>query len=170
MTILFQRGLFDAEATTLVTAALRFYAIGLIALTALEVIARAFYALSDTLTPVLAGGLQILLMWGLSLWFRDVVFPALGWLPLGGLALGFSISNVIEVGVLLWLLRGKLGGLDGRSLLSGSAADGRGRGRYGRGHRRRAGLAAGFGRLGAGAHRHGGGRPALSAGVPAATG
>ena len=67
VTILFQRGLFDAEATTLVTAALRFYAIGLIALTAIEVIARAFYALSDTLTPVLAGGLQILAMWGLGL-------------------------------------------------------------------------------------------------------
>jgi len=121
ITILFQRGLFDAEATALVTAALRFYAIGLIALTALEVVARAFYALSDTLTPVLAGGLQILFMWGLSLWFRDAIFPSLGWLPLGGLALGFSLSNVLEVGLLLWLLRGRLGGLEGRALLSGAA-------------------------------------------------
>ena len=121
ITILFERGLFDAEATVLVTAALRFYAIGLIALTAIEVIARAFYAFSDTLTPVLAGGAQILAMWAMSLWFRDVVFPALGWLPLGGLALGFSLSNLIEVGLLLWLVRGKLGGLNGRSLLSGLA-------------------------------------------------
>ncbi len=118
ITILFQRGLFDAQATALVSAALRFYALGLIALTALEVVARAFYALSDTLTPVLAGGLQILVMWGLSLWFRDAVFPGLGWLPLGGLALGFSLSNILEVGVLLWLLRRRLGGLDGRALLS----------------------------------------------------
>jgi len=121
VTILFERGLFDAEATILVAAALRFYAIGLIALTAIEVIARAFYALSDTLTPVLIGGAQILAMWVLSLWFRDVVFPALGLLPLGGLALGFSVSNLIEVGLLLWLLRGRLGGLNGRSLLSGLA-------------------------------------------------
>ncbi len=119
--LLFERGLFDAEATILVAAALRFYAIGLIALTAIEVIARAFYALSDTLTPVLIGGAQILAMWVLSLWFRDVVFPALGLLPLGGLALGFSVSNLIEVGLLLWLLRGRLGGLNGRSLLSGLA-------------------------------------------------
>ncbi len=117
--ILFERGLFDAEATTLVAAALRFYAIGLIALTAIEVVARAFYALSDTLTPVLAGGAQILLMWALSLWFRDALFPGLGLLPLGGLALGFSLSNVIEVGLLLWLIRGRLGGLEGRALLSG---------------------------------------------------
>lgn len=121
VTILFERGLFDAEATMLVAAALRFYAIGLIALTAIEVIARAFYALSDTLTPVLIGGAQILTMWVLSLWFRNVVFPALGLLPLGGLALGFSVSNLIEVGLLLWLLRGRLGGLNGRSLLSGLA-------------------------------------------------
>lgn len=119
--ILFERGLFDAEATRLVAVALRYYAIGLVALTAIEVIARAFYALSDTLTPVLIGGLQIVAMWILSLWFRDVVFPALGLMPLGGLALGFSLSNLIEVGLLLWLVRGKLGGLDGRSLLSGTA-------------------------------------------------
>ncbi len=121
ITILFEGGRFDAEATTLVTFALQFYAIGLIALTAIEVVARAFYSLSDTLTPVLAGGLQILLMWGLSLWLRDAVFPAVGWLPLGGLALGFSLSNVIEVAVLLWLLRRRLGGVNGHELLSGAA-------------------------------------------------
>ena len=50
-------------------------------------VARGFYALSDTLTPVLAGGLQIAVMWALSLWFRDALFPAVGWRPLGGLAL-----------------------------------------------------------------------------------
>ena len=121
VTILFERGLFDAEATALVAAALRFYAIGLIALTALEVVARGFYALSDTLTPVLAGGLQIAVMWALSLWFRDALFPALGWRPLGGLALGFSLSNVLEVAVLLWLLHRRLGGLGGRALLDGAA-------------------------------------------------
>ncbi len=67
---------------------------------------------------MLVGGVQILAMWILSLAFRDVIFPALGWLPLGGLALGFSLSNVIEVGLLLGLLRGRLGGLEGRALLS----------------------------------------------------
>lgn len=118
--VLFERGLFDAEATTLVAAALRFYAVGLIALTAIEIVARAFYALSDTLTPVLAGGLQIVIMWVLSLWFRDTLFPAAGWQTLGGLALGFSVSNLIEIGVLLWLIRRRLGGINGRSLLDGA--------------------------------------------------
>ncbi len=119
--ILFERGLFDAQATVLVATALRFYALGLIALTALEVVARGFYALSDTLTPVLVGGLQIAVMWALSLWFRDALFPSLGWQPLGGLALSFSLSNILEVGLLLWLLRRRLGGLEGRALLSGTA-------------------------------------------------
>ncbi|MEZ4518099.1 MAG: murein biosynthesis integral membrane protein MurJ [Chloroflexota bacterium] len=117
--ILFERGLFDAEATELVSWALLFYAVGLVALTAIEVIARSFYALNDTLTPVLVGGLQILSMWVLSLWLRDSVFPALGWLPLGGLALGFSISNILEMSVLLLLLRRKMGGINGRQLASG---------------------------------------------------
>jgi putative peptidoglycan lipid II flippase len=117
--ILYERGLFDQEATELVAFALVFYAVGLVALAALEVVARTFYALSDTLTPVLAGGVQILAMWLLSIWLRDSVFPALGWPSFGGLALGFSLSNFLEVGLLLWLLRPKLGGVNGRVLWSG---------------------------------------------------
>ncbi len=120
ITILFQRGLFDAESTDLVTWALLFLAIGLVALTALEVIARAFYALSDTLTPVLAGGVQVVVMGLLSLWLSRVVFPQHDWMPLGGLALGFSLSNFLEVGLLLWLLRDKMGGLDGAALFDGA--------------------------------------------------
>jgi putative peptidoglycan lipid II flippase len=58
-------------------------------------------------------------MWLLSIWLRDNVFPALGLLPLGGLALGFSLSNFLEVGLLLWLLRPKLGGVNGRLIWSG---------------------------------------------------
>ena len=95
------------------------YALGLVPLLALEVVARTFYALSDTLTPVLSGAVQIAIMWLLSLWFSQTIFPQMGWLPLGGLALGFSVSNVIEVLLLLWLLRRKLGGIQGYSLLNG---------------------------------------------------
>ncbi len=119
VSFLFERGILGDEGTLFVSWALLFYALGLVPLLALEVVARTFYALSDTLTPVLAGGVQILLMWLLSLWFSQTVFPQQGWLPLGGLALGFSISNVIEVLLLLWLLRRKMGGIQGFSLLNG---------------------------------------------------
>lgn len=119
ITVLFQRGRFESQNADLVAWALLFYALGLVALVVLEVIARAFYALGDTLTPVLAGGIQILAMVPLSLWLIEAIFPYLGWHPLGGLALGFSLSNFVEVAVLLWLLRRKMRGINGRSLLDG---------------------------------------------------
>lgn len=121
ITILFERGLFDAESTRLAANALLFYAIGMIAITALEVVNRAFFALSDTWTPVLAGAIQIGAMALLSGWFSLRVFPNAGQRALGGLAFGFSISNIIEVVVLWLLLRRKLGHLDTRRLLTGMA-------------------------------------------------
>ncbi len=120
ITILFERGMFDAESTQLVSTAMQLMALGLLALLFLEVIARSFYALSDTLTPVLVGGLQVMMMAILSLWLRDIVFAAQGWPALGALALGFSLSNYLEVGVLLWLLRRKLGHLNGAQFMSGA--------------------------------------------------
>ncbi|MBK6325396.1 MAG: murein biosynthesis integral membrane protein MurJ [Chloroflexi bacterium] len=120
ITLLFERGLFNAESTEFASAALFYLSLGLIALMMLEVIARAFYALSDTLTPVLAGGAQIAIMAVLSLWLSQKVFPQRGLLPLGGLALGFSLSNYFEVALLFWLLRRKMGRLEGRALLDGS--------------------------------------------------
>lgn len=119
VSVLFERGLFDAESTDLVASALLLMSLGLVALLLLEVIARSFYALSDTLTPVLAGGVQVVMMITLTLWLRDTVFAQRGWLPLGALALGFSLSNYAEVVVLLWLLRRRLGGLGGAKLLNG---------------------------------------------------
>lgn len=117
--LLLRWGYTTPEGIRFVSVGLLFYALGLVPLLALEVVARTFYALSDTLTPVLAGGVQIVIMWLLSLWLSQTVFPQLGWLPLGGLALGFSLSNVVEVLLLLWLLRRKLGGIQGQSLLNG---------------------------------------------------
>ena len=119
VSFLFGWGIFGDESAAFVSWGLLFYALGLIPLLALEVVSRTFYALSDTLTPVLAGGVQIVIMWLLSLWFSQTLFPQQGWLPLGGLALGFSISNFFEMLLLLWLLRRKLGGIQGKSLLNG---------------------------------------------------
>jgi putative peptidoglycan lipid II flippase len=117
--LLFERGASTAEEMALVSWALLFFAIGLVALTALEVVARTFYALSDTLTPVLVGGVQIVLMWLLSSWLAFRLFPHYGLEPLGGIAAGFSISNIAEVLLLLWLLRRRLGSIHGRILFAG---------------------------------------------------
>lgn len=114
-----ERGQFNVQQTTLVAWALLFYAPGLVALAGLEVVSRAFYALEDTLTPVLAGALQLGLMAILGYAFTNWLFPALGWAALGGLALSVSLSNLLETGALLELLRRKMEGIDGRHLLDG---------------------------------------------------
>jgi putative peptidoglycan lipid II flippase len=119
VTVLFQRGQFDAQATEFVAWALLFYAMSLIGLAAIEIISRAFYALEDTLTPVLIGMLQLIAMWLIGLWLGNLIFPALDVLAFGGLALGYTISTFLELILLLWLLRRKMGGIGGRRVFSG---------------------------------------------------
>ncbi len=53
--LLFQRGSFDAEDAQAVSFALAWFATGLVGHSVLEVVARGFYALQDTLRPVVLG-------------------------------------------------------------------------------------------------------------------
>src|SRR5205823_5504274 len=107
--LLFQRGHFSAESTELTAFALQFYALGLIGHSILEIVTRAFYALHDTRTPVAVGGAAMALNIALSLLL-------LGPLSFGGLALANTIATLLEALGLLWLLRARLGGVDGRAL------------------------------------------------------
>ncbi len=116
---LFERGAFDATATTLVADALFFYILGLTAMAIIEVLSRAFYALGDTTTPVLAGAGQMVAMVLLCLWLSQQVFPGLGWPDFGGLALGISLANWVEVGILGWWLNKKMKGMDAAAILDG---------------------------------------------------
>ncbi len=111
VTALFQRNAFTAESTALVVTALRFYTLGLVGHSVVEIVARAFYALHDTATPVSVGIGAMLL---------NVVLSLLLLIPMaqGGLALANSIATTLEMVLLLWLLRRRLGGLDGRALAS----------------------------------------------------
>ena len=79
ITLAFQRGEFDANDTQLVAWGLVFFAFAIIAISIIEIVARAFYALEDTVTPVVVGGLQIVLTLGLGWWLGRVLFPAAGW-------------------------------------------------------------------------------------------
>jgi putative peptidoglycan lipid II flippase len=123
--LLFERGAFGETSTNLVAWALLFYALGLVAHAGLEIVARAFFALHDTKTPLFVGGGAMLLNVGLSLTLPSL-FEAAGWLPHGGLALANSLATTLELIGLLWLIRGRLGGLEGRrslpTLLRSSAA------------------------------------------------
>ena len=119
ISVLFERGQFDETATEFVGWALLFYSLSLIGLAAIEIISRAFYAMEDTWTPVLVGMLQLGSMWFLGWWLGNVLFPSLGWIEMGGLALGYTISTLLELVLLLWLLRKKLGGINGGRVFDG---------------------------------------------------
>jgi putative peptidoglycan lipid II flippase len=98
----------DTQATAL---ALLFYSFGVPAMSCQQVLARGFYALRDTWTPVWVGLLSFALAFTLN--------AALVHSPLqqGGLALAFSISAWFNITLLAILLRKLLNGLEGSAFL-----------------------------------------------------
>jgi putative peptidoglycan lipid II flippase len=107
--MLLQRGEFTSTSTELTAYALAFYAPGLIGHSVVEIVARAFYALHDTRTPVMISIGSMLLNAALSLALR-------GPLGFGGLALANTIATTLEMILLAWLLTRRLHGLGWRSL------------------------------------------------------
>jgi len=106
----FQRGEFKPEDAPYVAYALVFYAIGIAAWGGQAIITRGFYALQDTVVPVVTGTVV------------TFIFIPLNWLlmkPLGhgGLALATSIAAILHMVVLLELLRRRLGGIHGGLIL-----------------------------------------------------
>jgi len=116
--MLLQRGEFTERSTELVAWALLWYAVGLVGHSVMEVLARAFYALHDTKTPVMIGvvamSLNVVFSFGFSALFRRV-----GWMPHGGLALANSLATALETTGLLILMRRRLKGIQGTRVLRG---------------------------------------------------
>jgi putative peptidoglycan lipid II flippase len=102
--MLLERGEFTARSTELTAYALAFYAFGLVGHSVVEIVARAFYALHDTRTPVAIGIGSMALNVLLSLWLR---VP----LGIGGLALANTLATLLEMGLLGLLLARRLNGL-----------------------------------------------------------
>jgi len=96
--------------------ALVLYAVALPAHSVVEIVVRAFYAMHDTKTPVLVSVAAMGLNVVLSLAFI-AVFQAAGWPAHGGLALSNSLATAVEMAALLYLVRRRLGGVEGRELL-----------------------------------------------------
>jgi putative peptidoglycan lipid II flippase len=105
---LFQTGAFSAESTSLVAAPLTFLAAGLVSYALVEALTRAFYAMHDTRTPVVAGigivALNVIL--GVALLDR------LGYLAL---ALALSISTTVEALILTGVLGHRIGGVTAKT-------------------------------------------------------
>ncbi len=120
---LLERGAFDATASALVYSTLSFFALGIVVHSALEVVARSFYADKDTMTPlwaallgaainfVLAFALSGVMVVSANSHFNRIAaqFPQMGLTSdighVGGLALANSLGTAVEVLLLLWVLR-----------------------------------------------------------------
>jgi putative peptidoglycan lipid II flippase len=112
---------FNAGDKQLVAWALLWYATGLVGHSVLEILARTFYAMHDTKTPVLVGtvamGLNLVFSFLFSAWFARI-----GWMPHGGLALANSLATALEALTLLVLMRYRLQGLNGAAITKGLGA------------------------------------------------
>jgi len=110
--MLYERGLFSSADTAATAAALMCYAPGLIGYSAVKIASPTFYALQDSRTPVVVSTLAVVVNLVINLWLVDTM----GFI---GLALGTAVAGMVNAGVLLWLLRRRLGGLEGRRLATG---------------------------------------------------
>ena len=102
--ILFQRGVFAADATLLTAQALLWFALGLWAVAGVRVVVNVFYALQDIWTPVKVALLSITC---------NIVMCLVLMKPMkhAGLALAVSLSSMLNLMVLLLILRMRLGRL-----------------------------------------------------------
>lgn len=112
--VIFERRAFTAADTAATATALQFYAIGLLGYSIVRIASPTFYALGENLTPVRVSVATVLANAALNV----VLVRVMGY---GGLALGTSIAALFNAGVLLFLLRRRLGGLDDRRMLSSFA-------------------------------------------------
>ena len=94
---LFQRGAFDAAASSASAAALVAYAAGLPAFVLVKVFAPAFFARGDTSAPVRIGIASVAVNLALNLAFMNVLGHV-------GVALATSIAAWVNAGLLAWLL------------------------------------------------------------------
>lgn len=108
--IIYYRGAFGEQSLNLTTQVVFFYGIGLIAFALRELMAKAFYAVSDSITPVINASIGVVL----NIILNFVLSRILG---IGGLALATSISAFVCIALLLMSLRKKLGNLGLGSLL-----------------------------------------------------
>jgi putative peptidoglycan lipid II flippase len=108
--LLFERGHFLPADTAATAAALRLYAVGLIGYSAVRIASPTFYAIGESRTPALVsvGAIAVNVIASVAL-VRAIGFQ--------GLALGTSIAAIVNAALLLWLLRRRLGGMEGRRLL-----------------------------------------------------
>ncbi|GAB4440643.1 MAG: murein biosynthesis integral membrane protein MurJ [Anaerolineae bacterium] len=109
--LLFERGEFGPDSTAAVYQALFFWAIALVAHSALEVVNRVFYAQKDTVTPLLSSVVSMVINLALALALYQP-------LRAGGLALSNGVAVSVEVLIMLVIAHRRLGGVQAGAMLN----------------------------------------------------
>ena len=100
--IVFERGAFNSEATSMTAIALACYSIGMLGFGLRQILNKVFYSLQDTKTPMINGALSM----GMNIVFNIILVKFLGH---AGLALATSISALICIVLLFNSLKRKIG-------------------------------------------------------------
>ncbi len=120
--VIYHHGQWTPQNTTATVWALRFFAVGLAGFALQEVLARAFYALRDTWTPVIVGVSGVILNVALSLILIRVISGAQpGQGPFGGLALANALATLLESAALWFLMSRRLHGLNDQVVIGAAA-------------------------------------------------
>lgn len=102
--LLFQHGQITAHDAMLIAWSTKFYAGGIWAYSLLQVINRAYYALHDTRTPLIASIVNIVIN-------LVVELPLIWFMGEAGMAVGTLVSFSIQAAAMLWMLDRRVGGL-----------------------------------------------------------
>jgi putative peptidoglycan lipid II flippase len=102
ISVLFQRGEFTHVDTLGTAHALLYYSIGVVAFSAVRILASVFYSFKDTFTPVKIAGVSVV---------ANLIFCLIFMGPLkhGGLALATSLASILNVSLLFITLRKRVG-------------------------------------------------------------
>ncbi len=107
----YMSGKFGPESVATAAIPLIFYSLGIFAWAGQAIVSRGFFALQDTITPVVTGTVATLL-------FIPINYILMRKMGTGGIALATTIAVSLHFFALVWFLRKKLYGLEGRNVLS----------------------------------------------------
>ncbi|MDD2498719.1 MAG: murein biosynthesis integral membrane protein MurJ [Desulfitobacteriaceae bacterium] len=104
VSLVFERGAFGSRATEMTVIALFFYSAGLVGSSLQNFFSQAFYAVQDTVTPIINGFIMVVL----NIFLTAVLIRSMG---LGGITLATSLAGSVMVFYLARRLKRKINGL-----------------------------------------------------------
>jgi putative peptidoglycan lipid II flippase len=107
--VIFEHGSFTAADTAATASALRFYALGLLGYSVVRIVSPVFYALGRSRTPVMISAGSVVANVALNL----ALVRVMGY---RGLALGTSLTALLNAAAQILLIRREIGGIDGRTI------------------------------------------------------